>query len=83
MNRKIIIRIRGKSKHIFSRLGILSANLGNLITLPKCSGLEIADSYVFTPAEFKNHHKNYQLAFVLEKLSLKTTKRPFSISIRF
>ena len=40
----------------------------------KCFGLKNADSFVFPPAEFKNHHKNYRLTLVLEILSVKTTK---------
>ena len=39
------------------------------------SGSKIADSYVFPPAKFKNHHKNYRLALVLGILSVKTTKK--------
>ena len=40
------------------------------------SGLKISDSYIFPPAEFKNHHTNYRLALVLEILLVKTTKKP-------
>ena len=39
------------------------------------SGSKIADSCVFPPAKFKNHHKNYRLALVFEILSAKTTKK--------
>lgn len=40
--------------------------LSHCPTLEIFHAQKIADSYVFVPAEFKNHNKNNPVAFVLE-----------------